>query len=308
MNHRAPAQHGHLAALAHHLGLTDRDGVVPLGNLAPRRAVDPFRFHEDHGIFVADAGQQQPLGVDRVRRHHHLQSRNVDEQRFGRLRMVVAALDAAADRRADDQRRGIFAARPIAQLRQLVHDLVVRRVDEVRELNLGDGAQAVQRHADRGADDPRLGQRRVHAALGAEFLVKAGRRAKNSTETADVLAHDDDARIAPHLQSERVVHSLDDVHVGHGDPEFGGRAANWQGDGPAARWQGLRQARPGIKTGPSRVWSWRSASNQAPQQGALFPRAGAWEAVDQCAGLAPCRRMCSSSSRNCSSRCQGTFA
>ena len=57
-----------------------------------------------HGIFAPDRAREQPLGVDRVRRADHLQAGDVGEERLGRLRVVVPAPDAAADRRAHHHR------------------------------------------------------------------------------------------------------------------------------------------------------------------------------------------------------------
>src|SRR3982751_3414347 len=113
--------------------------------------------------------------------------------------MVVAALDAATDGRADDERRGVFAARAVAHLGQLVDDLIVGRVDEVGELDLGHRPHAVEGHSDGRADDAGFGQRRVDTALGAELLEEARGGPKYATETTDVLAQDQHAWVAAHL-------------------------------------------------------------------------------------------------------------
>ena len=60
-----------------------------------------------------------------------------------------------------------------------------------------------------------LGERRVDHALGAELLVQAAGRAEHATELADVLAEHDGLGLGAHLQAQRVVHGLDDVHDGH---------------------------------------------------------------------------------------------
>ena len=56
-----------------------------------------------------------------------------------------------------------------------VDELVEAAGDEVGELHLADGAQPDDGRADRGADDRRLGQRRVHHAVGAELVLEARR-------------------------------------------------------------------------------------------------------------------------------------
>ena len=62
---------------------------------------------------------------------------------------------------------------------------------------------------------PRLGERRVDHAVGAELVEQAAGGAEHAAELADVLAEHDDARVAPHLDAQRVVDRLDDVHDGH---------------------------------------------------------------------------------------------
>ena len=87
----------------------------------------------------------------------------------------MAAADAAADGRADHELGGVLAARAVAELGQLVDDLVVGREDEVGELDLGHRHQAVERHADGAADDAALGERRVDDAVVAELFEQARR-------------------------------------------------------------------------------------------------------------------------------------
>src|SRR5260370_31082041 len=94
----------------------------------------------------------------------------MDEQRLGRLGMIMPALDSPSDRSADNHRRRILAAAPITKLRHLIYDLIESRKDEIAELNLRDGLEPVHRHADGRPDDARLGQRRVDAAVGPELL------------------------------------------------------------------------------------------------------------------------------------------
>jgi hypothetical protein len=147
--------------------------------------------------------------------------------------VVVAAADAAADRRADDDRARVLAARAVPELGQLVHDLIEGREDEVAELDLRHRAQAVQGHADRGADDAGLGQRRVDHAIAAELLEEAAGGAEHAAELADVLAEHDGARVLAHLQAQRVVDRLDDVHDGHGGLRSSrGGGGSWSEPGP----------------------------------------------------------------------------
>ncbi len=108
-----------------------------------------------------------------------------------------------------------LAARAVAHLRELAHDLVERRIDEVEELDLGDRLEPVKGHADRGADDPGLGERRVDHAVGAELLQEPVRRAEDPTVHADVLSEEQDVRVGPHGVAERPIDGLDERELGH---------------------------------------------------------------------------------------------
>ena len=200
---------------AHDGGLGKRDRVIAFGDVALGGAVDALRLEEEHRIGVADGREKEALGVVGVGRAHDFEARHVDEERFRRLRVIEPAADAAAHRGADDELGRILTARSIAVLGKLGDDLVVGRKDEVGELDLGNGHQAVERHADGRADDAALREGRVDDAVVAELVVKARRHAEDAAHLADVFAHDDDARIAPHLQPEPVVDRLHHVHLRH---------------------------------------------------------------------------------------------
>ena len=158
----------------------------------------------------------------------------MDEERLRRLRVVVTALDSTSDRGADDERGGVLPSRAVAELPQLVHDLIEGGEDEVAELDLGHRLEAVHGHPDGGADDPALRERRIDDAGLAEFLVEPGGGAEDAAELADVLAEEDDARIALHLDPECVVDGLDDVPLGHGyEPVRSCSTQRWMKNSPA---------------------------------------------------------------------------
>ena len=130
----------------------------------------------------------------------------------------MPAFDSPSRRSADHDGRGILSAAAVAELRQLVDDLIEGRIDEVAELDLRHRPQPVHRHSDRGADDARLGQRRVDDAVGAELLDESQRGAEDAAELAHVLAQHHHPRVAAHLDPERVIDGLDDVPGRHQAP------------------------------------------------------------------------------------------
>ena len=130
--------------------------------------------------------------------------------------MRLAAADAAAAGRAHRHRRVELAGAAIADARELAHDLVVGRIDVVGELDLGDGPQAVDRHADRRGDDAAFRDRRIEHAVLAVFALQPVGDAEHAAEVADVLAEDDDRRIALEHDVHRRIQRLDHVHLRHG--------------------------------------------------------------------------------------------
>ena len=129
-----------------------------------------------------------------------------------RLAVVVTAANAAAVRGADHHRAGVFAAGAVPHLRGFADDLVEARVDEVEELDLGDRAHAVEGHADAGAENATLAERRVEAAGFAELFVQAHGGAKDPALLADVFAEHDHAVVVLHLGAHRIVDGLEHRH------------------------------------------------------------------------------------------------
>ena len=70
--------------------------------------------------------------------------------------------------------------------------------DEVGELELDDRPLAHPGGADRGADEPLLGDRRVDHPLLAELLEQPRGDAEGAAERADVLAEQEDAVVLAH--------------------------------------------------------------------------------------------------------------
>jgi hypothetical protein len=96
----------------------------------------------------------------------------------------------------------------VAQLRDLVDDLVARRMDIVRELNLRYRAQPGRRGAEGDAGDRRLGNRRVDHALRAELREQALGHAEHAAPRADVLAEQKDALVLRQRLRQRQAHGL----------------------------------------------------------------------------------------------------
>ena len=129
-------------------------------------------------------------------------------------------MDPAPVRGADHHRDAEVAVRSVPEPGGLGDDLVERRMDEVRELDLRDRQEAVQRHPDRDPDDPRFRQRRVDHPLLAELLHPAVGDPEDAATRAHVLAEQHDALVVRHLVVERVAHRGDHVLLRH-------RSSSW---------------------------------------------------------------------------------
>ena len=231
VHHDAIGQHGQRLALAQRVRLAERHGVVlgrhvGLRMTGPGRdgllvvavegaVVDALGLQEEHRVVVLDGGDQQALGVVGVGRDHRLQPRHVGEQGLHALGVGVAAEDAAAIGAADGHGGGEVGGRAVAQPRRLADQLVVGGVDVVGELDLHDGAQAVGAHADGGAHDAALRDRRVEAAGQAVLLLQPVGDAEHAPKEAHVLTEDQDVGVALQHVVERGVQRLDHVHRGH---------------------------------------------------------------------------------------------
>ena len=92
-------------------------------------------------------------------------------------------------------------------------DLVDRQTGEVDVHQLDDRPQAGERGADARADDPELADRRLADALGPELGEQAGGHLERAAVLGDVLAHDQDPRVALHLEPQRVAERLGVEHA-----------------------------------------------------------------------------------------------
>ena len=208
LHHRSVGEHGRVGAAADHPAGEQRLGgrrVVEVGLVG---VVLALRLEEDHRVVGGDGLLDHPVAVDRVGAGDDLQARGVRELRLRALRVVLDRTDAATERDPDDHRHRRAALGAVVHLRDLAHDLVVRRVDEAVELDLHHGPVATQGHPDRRTDDAGLGQRRVDDPVLAEVLLQSVGDPEDATELADVLAHDQDLGVVLHRLAQPHVEAL----------------------------------------------------------------------------------------------------
>ena len=199
VHHQAIGDDRAVLAFAHHVGFSQRNGVRALGHFA-FHGVKVFVLAKNHRVVVPDRLDQQALGVVRRAWAHHLEPRNVREQRREHLAVLRCRAKTGTDHGADHHRRFGLAAKHVAEFGRLVEDLVKAHAHEVDEHQLGNRAHAAGRSADGRAHVGALGQRGVkqpvamfgvqalgnaeHAAPGVFFALAAG-------AAHDVFAHHD---------------------------------------------------------------------------------------------------------------------
>ena len=168
-----------------------------LRHLALDRVEQPV-LEEEHRVVVVDRAPEQVACVDRRGRERDLQTGHVDEPRLELLRVLCSGRPARTTLGPDRQRDLELAAGHVPVLGGLVHDLLHRESREVLVHDLDDRAHALHGRADTRAHDRHLRDRGVAHTLGAELLQHALGDAHRAAHLGDVLAHDEDVRVAPH--------------------------------------------------------------------------------------------------------------
>src|SRR5262245_36721252 len=99
-------------------------------------------------------------------------------------------------------------------LRNLRHDLVVRRVNKAVELDLAYRAVPANGESNGGPDDAGLGERSVHHPLLAEVLLQTVGNSEDAAQLSDVLTHDENLRVILERFAQTFVQRLAEGHRG----------------------------------------------------------------------------------------------
>src|SRR5713226_8995521 len=180
--------------------------------MALQRVVE-LVLDEDDGVVVPDRALQQALRVVRRRGDRHLQPRDVADPRLQALAVLRGGAARRSERRAHDERHLQLAARHVVDLRRLVAELVHDERQKVAEHDVDDGAQARHRSADTEPRDAGLRDRRVEHALRSELLDETREHLERRSGLRDVLADDEDGRVAAQLFRERLVDRLPEAQL-----------------------------------------------------------------------------------------------
>ena len=116
--------------------------------------------------------------------------------------MKRTAAQTAAARRANHPRHRFIPT--IMIRRRVLHNRIKARRNKIRELHFDDGTQTHKRHPRRRADHTQFCHRRINHALFTKFLKQTFRHLKRAAKHANIFAHHQHARIAPHLVLQRI--------------------------------------------------------------------------------------------------------
>src|SRR2546423_6093117 len=202
-------------AFAEQIRFSEGDCVRLLRHLALAR-IECLVLEEHYRIVVSNGLNHEALSVVRVRRDHDLQPGYSGQQPVNRLRVLRSHVHASTHGGADHYRARALATEHVAELRDLVVDLIHADTDEVGEHDFGNRPQTGERGSGGRADDCRLADRRVDDPVRAELRQQAPGDAKDASRrlplarcspgsTGDILAAYDDTRIARPFLAQRLI-------------------------------------------------------------------------------------------------------
>ena len=194
----ADADDRHVAPLAAHRGLADRDHVLALRDVAVLQRQQVV-VEEDHRVVVADRRGHQALRVRGRRGNDDLETRDAHEHAVDRARVLSGPAGGEAVARLEHERHLHLPGGHGVEAGSLVHDLVHGDEHELRHVQLDDRPVAGERGPDRHPDLRGLRDRRHADAIVAEGLhvgVVLGE--------PEVLTEVEDRVVALHLLMDRL--------------------------------------------------------------------------------------------------------
>ena len=147
-------------------------------------------LQEEHGVAVVEGGQQQAPGVGRGGGGDDLEPGHVAEPRLHVLAVERARAQPAPDGQPEHHGDGRSPA--VVGLGQVVDDLVEAAGDEVAELHLDHGAEAVEGEAHGRSDGTGFDDRCVPYPGRSELGEEAVGGLEHASVLGDVLAEEND--------------------------------------------------------------------------------------------------------------------
>eukprot|EP00053_Salpingoeca_punica_P008562 m.76658 g.76658 ORF g.76658 m.76658 type:complete len:418 (+) comp14651_c0_seq1:227-1480(+) len=207
----------HVGALALDLGLADRDEEVRAAGLLGQlklHAVHELVLQADYGVLVADGRLEQANGVLRRVGRDDLEARAVGVPRAEALRVLGTDAGRRAVGAAEDDGAGEHAVGHVVGLGGRVDHVVDGLHGEVEGHELADRAEAGHGCADGHASETHLRDGRVDHSVATKRLQQAAADLICAVVLADLLAHEDDLLIAPHLVLHGQRQGIANGHLG----------------------------------------------------------------------------------------------
>ena len=204
--------------------MTEGHAVQAVWNL-PFLAEQRLVFEEHHRIVTRKRFIHQALGIGRSGRKCDFQSRNCGEQIVERLAVLRPRIHPCAIDQADHYRASGLAAKHVAELGDLVDQLIAADADEVGKHQFRNWTLAGQRRPSSSADNSAFGNRSINNPFGAEFAHQPDRSSPDASNgflparspgaASNILAEHDDVLVAPHRLANGFVDRVPDCHDRH---------------------------------------------------------------------------------------------
>jgi hypothetical protein len=162
------------------------------------RGIELPRLEEEHRIRVAHRLGEEVRRIARARRDDDRQTGKLKKCAVQRPAVLGAGARAHAVIRPDHQRQRVGPAARIMRECRLVQQLIKRHEQKIDELHLANRPHPYKRRADRRAYNRCFRNGCIAHTLRPEPLQQPCSDAESTAQDADVLAHDEHARVLLH--------------------------------------------------------------------------------------------------------------
>src|SRR5579883_324672 len=201
---------------AFHIALIERHSILNiLFRYLTLHIVEQFVLDEQHRIGIAHRRFKHTFDIVWGRGHNHLQTGNVGVPGLEHLRVLCAALCAAAAGRTDHQGNLWLAAEHIAKLGGTIHDQVAGEQTKVNRHDFEDWSQALESGADGEAGNHLFRQGSIAYTLFAELIDQSFGHGVGSAVARDIFAQDKNALVASHFIADRLPQRLTVRYYAH---------------------------------------------------------------------------------------------
>mmetsp|Transcript_65882 Transcript_65882/g.176541 ORF Transcript_65882/g.176541 Transcript_65882/m.176541 type:complete len:350 (-) Transcript_65882:82-1131(-) len=209
---RAVAHHGHVAALLQHLGAAQGQREIPRRHLLHGGAVQGLGLQEDDGIGVADAREEETLGLRRRTRNDDNKPRSVSKICLRRLRMIQPSVTDCTVRGTNCKSADVkLSTTSISIFGRLVDNLIEGRKYVICKLNFRNGCCSHGSHANSKSSDSLFTKGRIEHALLAKHFLQSSSCSENTSES-DIFSKDYSLRVSLHSYAQSIIDSSNQIH------------------------------------------------------------------------------------------------